>query len=114
MPKFTEDEARAAIASSLCWTEASRKVGLRPVGGNPRTLQRWADRWGISSDHFDPYAAASRTARGRGTAKPLDEVLVENSTYSRSTLSGSTTPGSSVRPANCAARERSGAASAWR
>ncbi len=39
--------------------------------------------WGISTEHFDPYARA----RGpRSSRTPLEEILVENSSYNRSSL----------------------------
>jgi hypothetical protein len=78
-----EAEVREAIAASLSWAESLRRLGLCASGGNWRTLQKYAALWEIPTDHFDPYAA-NRGARG--TAKPLPEVLVENSTYNRRSL----------------------------
>ena len=81
---YTEAEARAAIGGSESWAEALRKLGYCPTGANPRTLKKRAAEWGISVEHFD-----SRAAQLRGIsheAKPLDEILVEGSTYSRSNL----------------------------
>jgi hypothetical protein len=78
-----ETEVRQAIAASLSWSETLRRLGYCPTGGNWRTLKKYAAIWGISTAHFDPYAAN----RGpRAHAKPLDEVLTEGSTYSRGTL----------------------------
>ena len=65
-------------------TEALRRLGLRPAGGNFQTVKRHAAAWGISFDHFEPNAVRGLRTRQRG--RPLREVLVENSTYSRSTL----------------------------
>src|SRR5436190_21967663 len=56
-PRFTELQAREAIARSRSWTEALRRLGYCPTGGNPQTLKAWAHRWKISADHFDPWAA---------------------------------------------------------
>ena len=82
-PRYTREEARAAIAASVSFTEALRRLGMRPAGGNHRTLKRYAQEWEISTEHFDPYAAS----RGpRATATPIEDVLVENSTYSRGLL----------------------------
>jgi hypothetical protein len=83
-PPFPEDAARAAVAQALCWSDALRQLGYRPVGGNIRTLQRWAKRWEISTDHFDPAAVRARQNRRRRI--PLEEVLVKGSTYSRGKL----------------------------
>lgn len=84
-PRYTEAEARAAIAASLTYTEALRRLGMRAAGGNPRTLRKYAEEiWRIPTDHFDPDRA--RTAALRRDLTPWDEILVENSTYSRGTL----------------------------
>lgn len=82
--RFTETELGEAIASSLSWSEALRRLGYRPAGGNHATLQKYAAEWGISTAHFDPYA--SRRDRPRNRRVPLDEILVEHSTYSRGHL----------------------------
>jgi hypothetical protein len=87
-PRFTESDARRAIAGSRSWAEALRKLGYCHNGGNPRTLQKYARLWGIPTEHFDP-GAAVRESLARSAARnmfALEEVLVENSTYSRSNL----------------------------
>jgi hypothetical protein len=73
--RYTECQAREAIAESLTFTEALRRLGMCWSGGNHRTLKKWAARWGIPTDHFDPNAARRRALRR--SAIPLDEVLVE-------------------------------------
>jgi HNH endonuclease len=83
-PRYTEAEARAAIAESRSWTEALRKLDYCPTGGNPATLKKYVALWGIRTDHFDPYAGVMELIRR--PKKPLDEILVEKSTYSRSNL----------------------------
>ncbi len=58
-----------------------------PTGGNRITLKKWVSEWGIDTSHFDPHAAATEALqRGSSGPKPLDEVLVEGSTYSRQAL----------------------------
>ncbi|TMK74569.1 MAG: hypothetical protein E6G49_03360 [Actinobacteria bacterium] len=85
-PRFTELQAREAITRSRSWTEALRRLGYCPTGGNPQTLKAWAHRWKISADHFDPWAANREALRRANQPIPLDEILVEGSTYSRSNL----------------------------
>jgi hypothetical protein len=58
---------------------------MRPAGGNHATLRKYAQRRGISTHHFDPYRAA-RMKAGRWDIRPLEEVLVERSSYSRGHL----------------------------
>lgn len=83
-PPFSESDARAAVAESISWSGALRALGYETKGANIRTLQRWVRQWGISTQHFDPYAARSIASAAR--ARPLDEVMVENSTYPRGKL----------------------------
>jgi hypothetical protein len=84
VPRYSEAAAREAIAASTNWSQALRRLGLRAAGGNHAVLKRWAAIWGIPSDHFAPFADASRHLLRPIT--PLSEVLVEHSTYSRSSL----------------------------
>lgn len=84
MPRYGEQEAREAVATSLSFSEALRKLGMRPAGGNHRLFKEWVEKWEISTDHFDAGASARKTPSV--TAKPLDEVLVEGSTYPRTNL----------------------------
>jgi hypothetical protein len=81
---FSEADACAAIAGSSCWADALRFLGYPVKGANYRTLQKWAKRWGIGTEHFDPNIGRRRAA-GK-LQRPLREVLVEHSTYSRCDL----------------------------
>jgi hypothetical protein len=84
MPAYTEHEAREAIGASESYTGALRALGLCASGNNAKVLRRWVERWGISTRHFDPWAASRRALRREPI--PLAEVLVEGSTYSRNKL----------------------------
>jgi len=85
VPKYSEDEAREAVRTSFNYTEALRKLGLRPAGGNHKLFRRWVDEvWKVPTDHFDP-DRARHGAFGRD-AVALEEVLVEHSSYSRRSL----------------------------
>jgi hypothetical protein len=84
-PRYTEAQARAAIAASQSYSEALRRLGMRAAGGNHRTIRRYAEEvWRIPVDHFDP-DAARRAALARSPV-PLSEALVEGSTYPRGSL----------------------------
>jgi hypothetical protein len=82
--RFTRDELREAIAQSQSWAETLRRLGYRPAGGNARTVQKYAALWGIAAEHFDPYA--SQRGGPRPDRIPLHEILVRDSTYTRSHL----------------------------
>lgn len=84
MPAYSEQEARAAVAASLSYAAALRQLGLCSTGGNWRTLREWVERWAIDTTHFDP--DRSRREALRRAPRPLEEILVEGSTYSRNHL----------------------------
>jgi hypothetical protein len=83
-PPFSESNLRAAVAGGVCWSDALRTLGYEPKGHNIRTLQRWTRTWEISTEHFDPDVARVRSAEGR--RQPLEQVMVENSSYPRKNL----------------------------
>lgn len=82
--RFTDEELAAAVAASYSWAETLRRLGYCSTGGNWKTLQRRVAELGIPTDHFDPYRATRE--RGRRQRIPLESILVEGSTYSRSSL----------------------------
>ena len=85
-PKLRPGEA---IAASLSFAEAVRRLGLRSAGGNWRTLKRYATEvWRIPTDHFDPHAGqrAALAAYRHRALTPLAEVMVAGSSFSRGTL----------------------------
>ncbi len=75
---------RHAVGASRSTAEALRRLGLRPAGGNHRTLKKLIARYAISTEHFDPYWI-QRGSRST-SATPLEAILVEDSTYSRNHL----------------------------
>ncbi len=84
VPRFNEKQLRETVAASLSWAETLRRLGYRSAGGNWRTLKKYAEKWHISTGHFDPDAVRLRAFRTPPT--PLEQILVEDSTYSRNHL----------------------------
>ena len=83
-PGYAEAEVRDAVENARSAAAALRRLGLRAAGGNYRTLKRLVAFYGISTEHFDPYWALNGPQMH--TRIPLDEILVEGSTYNRSKL----------------------------
>ena len=73
-----------AIAESRSWAETLRRLGYRPAGGNPKTVQKYAARWRVNTDHFDPYA--SQRGHPHPARIPLAQILVKGSSYHRAHL----------------------------
>jgi hypothetical protein len=80
-PRYTEAEVRDAVQNALSYAGALRRLGLRPAGGNHKTLKRHIAHYRVSTDHFDP----NWVLRGprSSTAIPIEKILVEHSTYNR-------------------------------
>ncbi|HWT94504.1 MAG TPA: hypothetical protein VN238_16030 [Solirubrobacteraceae bacterium] len=83
-PRYTEAEAREAVAASLSYAEALRRMGMCDHGGSHRVLRKWVEIWDVPVDHFDPRAHTVRLNRTR--AVPLERLLVEGSTIGSSHL----------------------------
>ena len=85
-PRYTEGELRAAVNASFSYSAVLRLLGLRVAGGNFRTIRRHCDAWDISTEHFDPAPARNAALRAANPVRPLAEILVDGSTYSRKGL----------------------------
>jgi hypothetical protein len=84
-PRYSSEQARAAVAASRSYAEALRRLGMRPAGGNHRTLRRYVeDVWLIPVDHFDPDQARNEALQRDPV--PLSLVLTRGSSYSRGHL----------------------------
>lgn len=59
-------------------------MGMCASGGGTATLRKWVQRWGISTAHFDPYAHQRGPRQNK--RRPLEEVMVENSSFNRGHL----------------------------
>jgi hypothetical protein len=82
---YDEEGARRAVETSQSYAEALRKLGLGANGGNHRLFRRYVDEvWRIPTEHFDPRSAQRRGLQNLTT--PLEDVLVEGSSYSRTDL----------------------------
>src|SRR3954465_13484690 len=64
-PRYSEAEARAAVAAARSHYDALVRLGVRPAGGNHATLKKYLALWGISADHFD-WGGARPPGRGGG------------------------------------------------
>jgi hypothetical protein len=76
--RWSDDQLRSALATSLSYAGAIRLLGLVPAGGNYDAVKRRARELGLDTSHF--------TGQGWNTggkfiprpARDLDEVLVAN------------------------------------
>ena len=102
------------MAASISYAETLRRLGMRPAGGNHRTLRRYVEQvWRIPNGHFDPDRARNDALRRDPIA--LSNILVEASTYPRGHLKARLfRAGMKTRECGSAARVKCGAARGWR
>lgn len=81
--KWEDADLKAAIESSVTKAEAIRKIGLQVRPGNYETINKYIERLDIDTSHM---VGKSHGSSVDSRQRSLEEVLVENSDYSRSSL----------------------------
>lgn len=80
--RYTDLEIIEAVKTSFSIAEVCRKVGLKPVGGNYKTIHNKIDKLQLDVSHFtgQGWNVGSRYKPIK-VAKPLSEYLIQNSQY---------------------------------
>lgn len=80
--KRSKEEYENAVATSLSIAEVCRKLNIKPVGGNYKTVQSAIKEYCLDASHFTGQAW-NQGLRYRQINKPksLDLILVKNSDY---------------------------------
>ena len=74
--RWTDDQLRAAVASSESYAQVIRRLGLVPAGGNYVQVQRWIRELALDTAHFTGSGwNVGLKFRPRPPA-PLEDVLV--------------------------------------
>lgn len=81
MFNYTKEELTSAIGSSFSIAEVCRKLGVVPYGGNYRTIHKLIKEYSIDTSHFTGQGWNKGLKKPIKTAKPINEILTENSTY---------------------------------
>lgn len=79
--KRSKEEYEEVIKNSNSIAEVCRKLGLKPIGGNYRTINNAIKEYNININHFTGQGWNVGLKFNPNPAKPLDEILVENSSY---------------------------------
>lgn len=77
---WTDGDLRVAVAESTTMSEVLRRLGYQPSGGAHRYIRQKIANLGLDTSHF----VGQSWARGRSHRRnrvPLEEILVQNSTY---------------------------------
>ena len=79
---YTDDQFCDAVRTSLSIAQVMNKLGLKPTGGNYTHFKFTANRLGVNFSHFTGQAHLRGKHHNWSPKIPLDEIMVENSTYS--------------------------------
>ena len=86
--KYTKEYIEEAVSKSLTIKECLKNIGIAPKGSNYKSLHKWTKFYNIDISHFE--AERVRLEGMRKISKeniiPLEKILVENSSYSRTHL----------------------------
>ena len=81
--KCSKEEMKEALETSGSIRQALKKVGLVPAGGNYATVHHLIKDFGIDISHMigQGWNIGDKAGLLRRDKIPLEEILVENSTY---------------------------------
>jgi 5-methylcytosine-specific restriction endonuclease McrA len=77
----TDQEVIQAVSNSLSYRQALINLGLKPIGGNYRILQRRIKELSLDTKHFTGQGHLKGKTHNWATKTPLAEILVEGSNY---------------------------------
>lgn len=81
MSKYTIEQAKEAIRSSISLRETLRKLGLAEAGGNYKTIKALVKEHQISTNHWLGQGFLKGKTHTWSTKRSFKDILVENSTY---------------------------------
>lgn len=79
--KRTKEEYESAAKQSRSIAQLCKLLGIKPVGGNYKCVKHAIEEYQIDISHFDGKGWNKGLKFNPNPAKPLNELLVENSYY---------------------------------
>ena len=85
--KYAMGQYEKAVKESLSIAEVCRKLNIKPIGGNYKTVSKAIKEYNIDISHFTGRAwNQGKRYRMIVKPKPLNEILCENSNYNNYSL----------------------------
>lgn len=79
--RWKESNVVPIVKDSRSYSQALRKLGVNEyAGGNQKQLKKYINKYDLSTKHFD-HLPSKKMRNANRTKIPLDEILVEKSTY---------------------------------
>ncbi len=79
--QYSEQDIRESVAKSKSIAEALRLLGLRPVGGNYKTLHHLITKYQLDTSHFTGQGWNVGLKFKPKTGIPDEEIFIEHSDY---------------------------------
>lgn len=79
--RYTKEQLEEAVRNSLSIAGVLKHLGIVVAGGNYRTVHTYIKKWNIDTSHFTGQLWNKGGHITCNPAKPLSEILVENSNY---------------------------------
>ncbi|MEY2571029.1 MAG: hypothetical protein QOE63_1379 [Acidimicrobiaceae bacterium] len=83
---WTDEDLASAVATCNTYSDVLRLLGYEPSGGTHRFIVGHIRELGLDTSHFVGQSWAKGRRGSAGPARPLNEILVEHSTYGTSKL----------------------------
>ena len=84
--KYNKEILEKVVRESVSIAEVCRKMDIKPVGGNYKTIKKYIKLYELDDSHFTGQGWNSgENYKHFGKVCSLEEILVENSTYTNTT-----------------------------
>lgn len=78
---FNKEQLKKIVINNYSIAGVLRSLKLKPSGGNYKTIHKYISEWDIDISHFTGQLWNKGKHKICKPAKPIDEILVENSNY---------------------------------
>ncbi len=85
MRTWNKEQFIAAVQSKTSIAQVLNELGLKPAGGNYMTVNVYVKKWDINIDHWLGQGHRKGSTVPAKPARPLETVLVQDSTYLNTT-----------------------------
>lgn len=84
--RYSKENFEKAVKNAISVKMALKNLGLRAAGGNYKVFYKYVEEYGVDTSHFEDKKAIYNRTLALMEKTPLSEILVKNSTYSRTSL----------------------------
>jgi len=83
---WTDEQLIEAVRINCTYSDIARNLNLKVTPGNFKTIKKYISKLDLNTDHFLGQSWVSDKNKQNLLRKPIEEILVENSTYNTSHL----------------------------